>query len=72
MKNYLLVNRALAAEKNFNFFNNLFSRVKEHSSPTVNRRSTDGQSQRHYTLGLMKYAAMMALLLTLACGQALG
>ena len=37
---------------------------------TVNRQSTDGQSQRHYTLGLMKYAAMITLLLTLACGQA--
>ena len=70
MKNYLLVNRALAAEKNFNFFNNLFSRVKEHSSPTVKAdggQTCDGQSQRHYTLGLMKYAAMITLLLTLAC-----
>ena len=69
MKNYLLVNRALAAEKNINYFINLFSRVKEHSSPTVNRRSTDGQSQRQYTFGVWKYVAMMALLLTLVCGQ---
>ena len=36
---------------------------------TVKRQSTDGQSQRHYTLGLMKYVAMITLLLTLACGQ---
>ena len=45
--------------KNFNPFNNLFSRVKEHSSPTVNRQSTDGQSQRQYSIGLMKYAAII-------------
>ena len=45
--------------KHINFFNNLFSRVKEHSSPTVNRRSTDGQSQRQYSIGLMKYAAII-------------
>ena len=42
------------------------------SRTTVNRQSTDGQSQRHYTLGLMKYAAMITLLLTLACGNAWG
>lgn len=58
--------------KNINYFNNLFSRVKEHSSPTVNRRSTDCQSQRQYSIGIWKYVAMMALLLTLACGNAWG
>lgn len=66
MKNYLLVNRALVAEKNINYFNNLFSRVKEHSSPTVNRRSTDGQSQRQYSIGLMKYVAMIFAVLVMS------
>ena len=66
MKNYLLVNRALAAEKNINYFNNLFSRVKEHSSPTVNRRSTDGQSQRQYTIGIWKYVAMIFAVLVMS------
>lgn len=51
---------------------NLLTNVKTDGQTTVKRRSTDGQSQRHYTLGLMKYAAMITLLLTLACGQAWG
>jgi len=50
----------------------LLTNVKNDGQPTVNRQSTDGQSQRHYTLGLMKYAAMVTLLLTLACGNVWG
>ena len=51
---------------------NLLTNVKNDGRTTVNRRSTDGQSQRHYTLGLMKYAAIITLLLTLACGNMWG
>ena len=51
---------------------NLLTNVKNDGRTTVNRRSTDGQSQRHYTLGLMKYAAIITLLLTLACGNVWG
>ena len=84
MKNYLLVNRALAAEKNINFFNNLFSRVKEHSSPTVTRRSPDGQSRHqatihplsfvHRTLSrcTLRYVAMVAMMICLGVGEMWG
>lgn len=51
---------------------NLLTNVKNDGQATVKRQSTDGQSQRHYTLGLMKYAAIITLLLTLACGNVWG
>ena len=44
------------------------------SSPTVNRRSTDSQIQRHYSLGtrFTRFAASFLMLLTLGIGQMWG
>jgi len=64
---------------------NLFTNVKNDCEATVERQSSDSQRQRHYQVLTMrlarpalfstrvwKYAAMIALLLTLVCGNAWG
>ena len=42
------------------------------SRTTVDRRSTDGQSQRQYSLSLWKYAAMLLMVLCLGTGEMWG